>query len=72
MASHHPQPMKPTRYRAEGCWVYQGDTVIIACRKGDQGQKPEAIAQRVAELLNADFQRFCEDACHAAAKEPTE
>lgn len=47
-----------TRWRAEGCQVYQGDALVIVCHAGEDGQKPEDIAQRVAELLNADFERF--------------
>lgn len=54
------------RYRADGHVVYQGETIIIQCSVGDQGQAPEAIAERVAALLNADFHRFCVAVCHEA------
>lgn len=49
-----------SRYRAEGFHVYQGDTIIATCNTGDQGQLASAIAERIAALLNADFERFCQ------------
>lgn len=47
------------RYRAEGALVYQGDAIIARCDFGDQGQAAEAIAERIAALLNDDFEAFC-------------
>lgn len=47
-----------TRYTAEGCWVKVDGETIIVCRNGPNGVKAEAIAERVAELLNRDFERF--------------
>lgn len=54
-----------SRYRAEGPIVYQGEAQICLCSVGDQGQKPEAIAARIAALLEADFIRFCMSAAGA-------
>ena len=51
------------RYRAVDCSVYQGGTKIAECWLGDQGQLPSDIAERIADLLNADFERFCVDVC---------
>lgn len=46
-------------YRSEGCHVYQAEKHIAACFTGHQGQTADAIAERIADLLNKDFERFC-------------
>lgn len=53
-------------YSAKDRAVWRDGRVVCVCDTGAQGQTAEAIAMRIASLLNEDFYRFCAEACRVA------